>query len=153
MNILIAAIGEDLSLGSNGKLLWHIPEDLAHFKELTTGKTVVMGRKTWESLPKKPLPNRRNIVITRDKNYKIQGGEIYHSLLEILKEGNICIIGGGEIYDQSLKTNLIDKIYLTRIYRSFPEADTFFPELDTNLWKIEDKQELDGFCFETWTKE
>ena len=159
---LIAAIGEDNSIGISGKLCWNIPEDLQNFKELTTGGVVIMGRKTWESLPVKPLPNRRNIVITRNPNYVADGAETYNSIEEALcalmdeKIKVVYIIGGGEIYQQSLKwaTN----IHLTRVYQNCPEADTFFPEIDKNEWSLfsfsDPEKSTSGveYSYETWMR-
>jgi len=132
---IIAAVGPNRELGKDNKLLWHISEDMKRFKELTTGKIVVMGRKTYESLGK-PLPNRTNIIITRDPNYKAEGCLVVHSLTEAIKrskiknqkskiENEVFIIGGGEIYKQALP--LADKLYLTVVEGKF-EADTFFPD-------------------------
>lgn len=141
---IIAVIGKNRAIGKDNKLLWNIPEDMARFKKLTAGHTVIMGRKTFESIGQ-PLPNRRNIVITRDKNYKAESCEIYHSLEEALKtvkqvpsplegeacppnwrgQGEVFIIGGGEIYKQAL--SFCDKLYLT-VVDDKPQADTFFPD-------------------------
>lgn len=149
--VLIAALGENSEIGGKGKLLWKIPEDLKNFKEVTTGKTVIMGRKTWESLPVKPLPNRRNIIITRDPNYKATGAIVYNNLEDALKEdGKICIIGGGEIYKQALPyANLLR---LTRIYKTFPEADTFFPEFSEDEWELIVEEPKSYYCFELWER-
>lgn len=149
--VLITALGENSEIGGKGKLLWKIPEDLKNFKEATTGKTVIMGRKTWESLPVKPLPNRRNIIITRDPNYKASGAVVYNNLEDALKEdGEICIIGGGEIYKQALPyANLLR---LTRIYETFPEADTFFPEFSEDEWELIGKDMKSYYCFELWER-
>lgn len=135
---IIAAIGENRELGKNGKLLWHISEDLKRFKKLTDGHIVIMGRKTYDSIPLKwrPLSNRANIVITRNENYKAEGVIIVHSVEDALKEaqnekiqkkypGEIFIIGGGQIYEQGIK--YADKLYLTVVKGKY-EADVFFPE-------------------------
>lgn len=125
---LIAAMSKNRVIGNNNSLIWKLPADLKRFKELTTGTTVVMGRKTYESIGR-PLPNRRNIIITRDELYSVDGCEVVNSLEEALllcSLDNTFIIGGGEIYRQSL--SIVDKIYLTIIHEDF-EGDTYFPEL------------------------
>lgn len=128
---IIAATGKKNELGKGNQLLWHLPDDLKHFKELTTGHTIVMGRKTFESIGK-PLPNRRNIVITRDMNFTADGIEVIHSLQEIQnRDEEIFIIGGGEIYAQALP--FADKLYLTEVDASL-DADTFFPQFKKNEW-------------------
>src|SRR3989344_5041237 len=117
---LIAAIGENNELGKKNALLWHMPADMKHFRETTSGHIVVMGRKTFESL-NGPLPKRRNIVVTRDKNYKREGIEIVHSLEEAVnlprgtlgKEEEVFVIGGADIYKQA--TTIADRLYITHI--------------------------------------
>lgn len=131
---IIAAIGKNRELGNNGKLLWSIPDDMAHFKKLTESKTVVMGHTTWRSIPKRfrPLVNRYNIVISRDKKLKLDGAIVRHSLndaLDTAKSNNnsdIYIIGGAQIYSQSLL--IADFLYLTIVEENFSDADVFFPE-------------------------
>jgi len=140
---MIAAAGEDNSLGKDNDLLWHLPDDFKRFKSLTTGHPILMGRKTYETFPK-PLPNRKHIIITRDKNYKTDFEEcvVVHSLLEALelcKRESLCyIIGGGEIYAQGEKFS--NKIELTRVHAKFDDADTFFPKIDLDKWKIIEKE-------------
>lgn len=135
MNIsLILSVGKNNEIGRGNDLIWHFHADMKFFRETTTGNTVVMGRKTFESLPK-VLPNRKNIVITSDKNLKIDGAVVVHSIDEALKEAendNIFVIGGGNIYAQFLP--LANKIYLTEIDAQCPDADTFFPEFDKSLY-------------------
>lgn len=127
---IIAAIGKNRELGKNNKLLWDIPEDLNHFRSITAGHAVIMGRKTHESIGR-VLPKRINIVITRDANYISEGCEICSSLDEALNlaeksgETEVFVIGGGEIYKQAI--GLVDKLYLTVVDSTF-DADTFFPE-------------------------
>lgn len=134
---LIVAISKNRIIGDSNKLIWHLPADLKRFKDLTTGNSIVMGRKTYESIGR-PLPNRRNIIITRDTDYSVDGCEVVNSVEEaLLLTGNNCfIIGGGEIYKQTL--NLSDKIYMTIIDKDF-EGDTAFPEL-TSAWYISNQQ-------------
>lgn len=126
---LIAAIAsENRALGKDNKLIYQIPEDLKRFKEITSGHTVIMGRKTFESIGYS-LPNRLNIIITRDKNYSGKGIIVVHSLDEALQqvqsEDEVFIIGGGQIYNEAIK--IADKLYLT-IVEGNPTADTFFPD-------------------------
>ncbi len=133
---IIVAIAENGAIGKDGDLLWHISEDLKHFKKITTGHTVVMGRKTWESLPIKPLPNRRNIVLTNNKNYIAEGAEVFFSVEGILesckKEEEIFCMGGGMLYKEMLP--LCNTLYLTQVSGNF-DADTFFPEINFDEWR------------------
>ncbi len=124
-------------IGNNNELIWKLSSDLKRFKELTTGHPVVMGRKTYESIGR-PLPNRRNIIITRNLEYEVDGCEVVSSLEEaLLLTGSDCfIIGGGEIYKQSLE--IADKIYLTLVNKEF-EGDTTFPELGSDWATIDTK--------------
>ena len=134
---IAVAVGENFAIGKNNQLLWHMPADLKFFKQTTSGHTVIMGRKTFDSVGK-PLPNRRNIVITRDKTLKIDGVEVVNSLDDALsisknEEKDVFIVGGAEIYRQALpKTNTL---FLTTIHHNF-EADTFFLEIDKSEWKL-----------------
>ncbi|MCC8146073.1 MAG: dihydrofolate reductase [Bacteroidales bacterium] len=135
---LIVAVGKNNEIGKNNRMLAHMPADLKHFKEVTSGHTVIMGRKTFESLPKGPLPNRKNIVISRNKDLEIDGALVYSSLdyalIKVMDEEEVFIIGGAEIYKQVLPD--ADKLYLTKIHTEFPEADTFFPEINYREWRI-----------------
>lgn len=132
---IIAAIGKNNELGKNNTLLWHMPADMKYFRETTRGHTVIMGRKTFESL-KGPLPKRKNIVITRDKNYKAEGIEVVHSLEEAVRqaqnEKEIFIIGGAEIYKQAM--GVANKLYITHIDAEYKDADSFFPEIIPIVW-------------------
>lgn len=124
---IIAAIGNNRELGKDNKLLWHIPEDLKRFKNLTINHTVIMGRKTYESIGK-PLPNRTNIVITKDNIFTAPGCVVTHSLDEAIQKSNdteTFIIGGASIYAQAIDRT--DKLYLTKVNGTF-EADTYFPD-------------------------
>lgn len=134
---IIVATAENNIIGGDNKLLWHISNDLKRFKEITSGHTMIMGRKTFESLPG-VLPNRQHIIITRDKNYKIDNPyvEVIHSLEEVINRfknssNEAFIIGGGEIYKQLIHN--ADKIYLTKILKNF-EGDTKFPEINFDNW-------------------
>ena len=125
---LIAAVSKNWVIGNNNTLIWKLPADLKRFKEITSGHPVIMGRKTYESIGR-PLPNRRNIIITRDVNYSVDGCEVTHSLtdaLELVKDSEVFIIGGGEIYQQSM--SIADRIYLTIVHENF-NGDTYFPEI------------------------
>ena len=133
---LIAAIGKNNELGKNNALLWHMPADMKHFKEVTSLHSVIMGRKTFESISK-PLLNRRNIVITRDVKYKKEGTEIAHSFagaLDLIRDPNeeIFVIGGAEIYKQTIP--VADKLYITHIDAEDKDADSFFPEIIPAVW-------------------
>lgn len=135
--IIIAAAGENNALGINNDLPWHLPDDFKRFKQLTSGHVIIMGRKTLESFPK-ALPDREHIVITRDKDYSPKFPcTVVHSLEEAIaltkEDVTSFIIGGGEIYKQSMKH--ATHIELTRIHAPF-EADTFFPEIDLEQWEL-----------------
>jgi dihydrofolate reductase len=130
---IIAAIGKNRELGKDNKLLWHIPEDMERFKKLTTGQVVIMGRKTYQSLPKKfqPLPSRVNIVVTRNHAYTPLGCVTSNSIEEAIKKAKefdkeIFIIGGASIYQQGIK--YADRLYLTLVNKEFTDADAFFPD-------------------------
>ncbi len=136
MNIsIIVAIANNMAIGKDNDLIWHISEDLKRFKSITSGNTIIMGRKTYESIGR-PLPKRRNIVISRNRDLSIEGAEVVNSLDEALRltesENEVFIIGGGAIYKEAMP--LADRLYLTRVDIS-PEADIFFPEIDYNEWK------------------
>lgn len=142
---IIVATGENLEIGKNNQLLWHMPADLKFFKQTTSGHTVIMGRKTFDSVGR-PLPNRRNIVITRNTDLNIEGVEVVNSLEQALKiveneENSVFIVGGAEIYRQAIPKT--DTIYLTTIHNQF-DADTFFPELDKNEWNIISKEDFNA---------
>ena len=127
---IIAAIGKNNEIGKENKLLWHLPAALKHFKEITSGNPVIMGRKTFESIGK-VLPNRKNIIVTRDKKYKVNNAEIAHSIEEALtlckKDDEVFIIGGSEIYKQVM--SFTDKLYITEVDMEDKKADAFFPEI------------------------
>lgn len=139
---IIVAVASDGAIGRANDLLWHLPADLKRFKELTTGHTILMGRKTFESLPRGSLPNRRNIIISRSLPAQ-PGAEVYPTIQQALvacaSDEEVFIIGGGEIYRQLLPNT--EQIYLTRVQASFPDAEVFFPELDSTEW-IEEAREV-----------
>jgi len=152
---IIVAIGRNREIGKNNDLLWHIPEDFRWFKKHTKGHTVVMGKKTWESLPNKPLPGRINIVISDDPEDNFDGclmaGSIEDAINQMTDDQENFIIGGGSIYGQFMP--FAHKFYLTRVHKNF-DADTFFPEFDLDDWTEvfrEDHPEKDperlGFTF------
>jgi dihydrofolate reductase len=138
----VVAIGENHAIGKNNQLLWHLPNDLKHFKQITSGGTVIMGRKTYDSVGR-PLPNRRNIIITRQK-LEIAGCEVVSSVEGALAlcrdEKEVFIVGGAEIYRLALP--LTNRIYLTIVHQNF-DADAFFPPLDKAEW-IENEREDHG---------
>ncbi len=133
---IIVCIARNNAIGLDNKLLYHLRADLKHFKELTTGHTVIMGRRTYESLPKGALPNRRNIVLTRQAR-QYPGTETYASLRDALdhcqKDEEVFIIGGSSVYREALP--LADRLHLTLVHDTPAEADTFFPEIDMSAWK------------------
>lgn len=150
---IIVAIGNNNEIGKNNKLLWHIPEDLKKFKEITQGKTVIMGRNTYESIGK-PLPDRHNIVLSKDlklfsNNYN-EKLEICDNFSEIVKkyensDEEIFIIGGAQIYKKALELGIVEKLYISHIDFSDNEADTYFPEIDYNVWKKIEEEEYAGW--------
>ena len=157
---LIVAAGENDAIGKDNQLIWHLSDDLKRFKELTNGHHIIMGRKTFESFPK-PLPNRTHIVISRQENYQVPSGVIVVNNLEdafdaARSDKQPFVIGGGEIYKQAMP--FADKIELTRVHENF-DADTFFPEIDTSIWKeisntyhAKDEKHKHDFSFLTYVK-
>lgn len=159
MITVIAAIGKNGELGKDNDLIWHLPNDLARFKKVTSGHHVIMGRKTFESLGK-PLPNRTTIIITRNADYQKKGCIIVNSLEAALKaassDPNPYILGGAEIYRQAIK--IADTLDLTLVDADF-EADAFFPEIDMAIWKETSRQDYNtdekhkyGYSFVTYKK-
>lgn len=159
MITLIAAVAENNALGKDNQLLWHLPDDFKRFKSITTGHHIIMGRKTFESFPK-PLPNRTHVIISRNKDYQPEGCIVVDSLQKAIalcpKDEEIFIIGGGEIYKQSIE--IADKLDITKVHHTF-EADTFFPEIDFNEWELsssefhpKDEKHLFDFSFQTYLK-
>lgn len=156
---IIAAIGKNRELGKDNKLLWHIPEDFKRFKQLTSGHIVIMGRKTFESIGK-PLPNRINIVVTKNRSWTPLGCAVCYSMEEAIKKGaafvplsgtsasqrEIFIIGGAEIYKQGIV--YADKLYLTLVNQKYPDADAFFPDYSEFKRKIFEENHIsDGLQF------
>ncbi len=137
---IIVAVANNNVIGKDNTLIWHLPADMKFFKEKTSGHCIITGRKNYESIPEKfrPLPNRTNIVITRQKNYEAPGAIVVGSIEEAIEkakqttDNEIFIIGGAEIYKQALP--YVDKIYFTKIYHEF-NGDVFFPKIETSEWK------------------
>jgi dihydrofolate reductase len=153
--VVIAAVARNRVIGKDNRLLWNIPEDMAHFKSLTSGHTVIMGRKTWESLPPRfrPLPGRRNIVISRQADYAAPGAEIANSLENALKLAStaaaVFIIGGEQIYRQAMA--VADRLEITEVDLE-PEGDAWFPEIAAVDWEKTANTEGNGFAFVTYCR-
>lgn len=149
MITLIVAKSENNIIGDKGRIPWYIPKDLKRFKELTTNNVVIMGRKTFESLPEeyRPLPNRINIILSKDKSFKTNCCMVFNDLKKAIRKAGsdkeIFIIGGGEIYKESLK--YADKIYMTEVDGEF-EGDTYFPKLNRH-WEEVNREEKEGYRF------
>lgn len=140
---MIVAVGKNLEIGKGNDLIWHFKEDMKFFKETTTGNTVVMGRKTFESLPH-ALPNRRNVVITTDSSYVAEGAEVVTSIedaLKITENDNVFVIGGGRIYTEMLE--YADKLYITEIDAQCEDADVYFPKFDKSAYTAEKLTDFD----------
>tara|TARA_R110001632_G_scaffold42605_7_gene107904 strand:- start:9793 stop:10281 length:489 start_codon:yes stop_codon:yes gene_type:complete len=137
MITIIAAIGKNNELGKDNDLIWHLSADLKRFKKVTTGHTIIMGRNTFESIGK-PLPNRRSVIITRNTSYLQEGCDVVHSLeaaIELIKDEEAAfIIGGAQIYKETIEKNLADQLDITQVHQDF-EADVYFPEIDAKVWK------------------
>ena len=152
---IIVAIAENYAIGKKGDLLCHLPNDLQHFKQITSGKTVLMGERTFYSLPKHPLPNRRNIVLTDKEGKTFEGADVAYSIDELISKidpnEEAFVIGGGMVYKQMMP--LADKLYITHIHNSWSDADTFFPQIDPEIWKVSQRSDLftdeeTGYTFE-----
>lgn len=136
---IYVAMAENNVIGKDGGMPWRLSTDLQRFKASTLGKPIIMGRKTWESFPKRPLPGRRNIVITREQAYQAEGADVVGSLDDALalarsSDGSdICIIGGGQIYAQAM--SIADRLDVTHVLAR-PEGDTTFPGIDPNVWQV-----------------
>ena len=154
----IVAVDNNWGIGFNGDLLEHIPDDLKHFKELTTNHVVIMGRKTWDSLPNKPLPNRLNFVITRSQRKFgemtafIHMNELISRMKTVEDDEEWFIIGGGAIYEELLP--FCNRVYITKIYKNHENVDTYFPNLDkTNDWIATEKSsicEYNNLSYQFW---
>lgn len=160
MITIVVAMGLKNEIGADNQLLWHLPEDLKHFKEITSGHPIIMGRKTYESIGR-PLPNRTNIVVSRKKDWFEEGVLIVGSLKEALKfakkiDENIFVIGGGNIYEQTI--DLADKLEVTLVQTEM-KAEIFFPKIDHKIWEKTDERCMEkdekhayNFCFQTFVK-
>ncbi len=132
----IVAIDENGAIGRQGDLLCHLPADMKHFKEVTMGSSIIMGRKTFESFPRRPLPGRQNIVITRNAAWQYPGVTVVHSVEDAIaaaETDTVFVIGGADVYEQTLP--LVEVLHLTLIHARWASADVFFPALDMNEWQ------------------
>lgn len=160
MTTIVVALGENNEIGFENQLLWHLPNDLKHFKEITSGHPVIMGRKTYESIGK-PLPNRTNIVISRKTDWFEEGILIVGSIKEAMKfakkiDEDVFIIGGGKIYEQTMDS--ADRLEVTQVMADL-NGDTFFPQIDEKVWKKvnetcfeKDEKHAYDFCFRTYER-
>nr|WP_298165227.1 dihydrofolate reductase [uncultured Pseudomonas sp.] len=161
---LIAALAQNRVIGRDNQLPWHLPADLKHFKALTLGKPIIMGRKTWDSLGR-PLPGRLNLVVSRQPGLQLEGAEVFESLELAIQRADkwareqavdeLMLIGGAQLYGQALQQ--ADCLYLTRVELN-PEGDAWFPEFDTSTWQCsaseahEATEQTPAYAFETWTR-
>jgi len=153
---IIAAVAENGVIGYQGKLPWHIPEDLKRFKSLTTGNAVIMGRFTWQSLPIKPLPERENFVISSSSSYHLISGDNFIARSSVSSALNTCnvlsnirevfIIGGNRIYKEALYLNCVDSMYITHVHREY-EGDAYFTDVDWTQWQEVEREDFEGFSF------
>ena len=144
---IIVAISQDYAIGKQGNLLCHMSADLKHFKEITMGHPILMGKNTWLSLPRRPLPGRRNIVVTHHPTANgLEGAETVGSIDEAISSVDTheeCfVIGGGMIYEQCLPK--ADKLYITKIHATFPDADTFFPTINPTEWELIEEERFEA---------
>lgn len=134
---LIVAIDQNNAIGKDNQMLVHLPDDLRYFKQVTSGHSVIMGRKTFESLPKGALPNRRNIVISQNKSLQFEGCEMVNCIEQAIRttkgEDEVFVMGGGMIYQETI--DHADKLYITHIHHKFENADVYFPAIDLSQWK------------------
>lgn len=163
---LIVAMDSERGIGKNNDLMWHLPKDMQFFKDTTQGQIVVMGRKNYDSIPEKyrPLPNRLNVVLTRNNEFNAPDCLVFHSLEDCMSyfkdenERTLFIIGGGEIYRMAIESNIVNEMYITHVHHSY-DAETFFPEFDAAQWKssllfqqeIDEKHEA-AFTVRKYTK-
>ena len=138
---IIVAISDNYAIGRAGDIPWHIGEDLKYFKRTTLGHTVIMGRRTWESIGSRPLPGRRNIVVSRTMA-AVEGVEVASTLKKAMRMAGrkeAFVMGGGQLYAAALP--LAGRLYITRVHTSVPDADTFFPEIDLSQWTLTSRSE------------
>ena len=149
---LVAAIGANRAIGADGGMPWHLPEDLKHFKEVTMGGVMVMGRRTWDSIGR-ALPGRRTIVVTSDRTWSATGAEVAHSLPEALLvagDREVFVVGGGEIYRQTI--GVASRLEITHVDLS-PDAEVFFPEIDPGVWTAASRRRGEGLTFATYVRQ
>ena len=142
---IIAAVADNYAIGKSGKLPWHLPADLKHFKDLTTGHTILMGKRTFESLPNGPLPNRKNVVLSSVQSEGVNEGYFESNSIEDAlelcdKEKHIFVIGGGVVFTQCMER--ADTMYITWVHAEF-EADAFFPAIDFKMWKEKTREDFE----------
>jgi dihydrofolate reductase len=151
--IIIVAVAKNNVIGKDNKIPWHISDDFKHFKELTLNHPIIMGKNTYLSLPKRPLPERENIVLTfLDDPFNEQGITIKHSLkdtLEYTENKDVYIIGGASVYKQAME--FATKLEITKIDKEY-DGDTFFPEINLDIWKLIKEDKREGYSFQTYTK-
>jgi dihydrofolate reductase len=161
---LIAALAENRVIGRDNQLPWHLPADLKHFKALTLGKPIIMGRKTWDSLGR-PLPGRLNLVVSRQADLQLEGAEVFASLDQAISRASqwataqgvdeLMLIGGAQLYELGLA--MAERLYLTRVALS-PQGDAWFPEVPKQDWRLLERQaqaageQSPAYCFETWQR-
>jgi len=151
--IIIAAVAKNGIIGRDGKIPWYIKEDFQHFKELTSGYPIIMGRKTWESLPMRPLKDRLNIILTRQEDFKVKGGFVKNSLKDALEycknHEKIFLIGGESVYRMGLR--FATRIELTRINKDY-KGNAYFPEINWDEWKVVKKIDRNDYSFLSYVK-
>lgn len=159
---LIVAMADNGAIGLDGDMPWgrNLPADLRHFKETTMGHPIVMGRRTYETLPKRPLPGRTNVVVTRNTEYTAEGALVVHSIeeaLESVRDEKLFLIGGGSLYKQGIE--LSDQLHITLVHHSWENADTFFPNIDLDIWQCvenerheADEKNLYPYSFTRWIR-
>lgn len=157
---LIVAMDKNRVIGVDNQLPWHLPADLKRFKALTMGHTIVMGRKTYESIGR-PLPGRTNVIVTRQQHYQVEGCRVAHSLdaavMPTREDNEVFIIGGAELYTQAI--SYADRLYVTEIETKVARGDAYFPEIDVQVWRLSDEHEcladeknLFRYRYLTWVK-
>lgn len=159
----MVAASTNNAIGKHNKLLWHLPNDLAFFKNTTWGMTVLMGRKTFESIQSKPLKGRRNLILTRDKNFSSEGVKVIHTIEEGIQDAQdnnyreLMILGGATVYQQTME--LAQKIYLTRVHTIFEDADAFIPGIKEDEWRLvsnedfyKDEKHAYDYSFQVWER-
>ena len=148
---LIVAVGENFEIGKNNDLLWHMPKNMRFFTQTTKGHYVIMGRRNWDSIPLKyrPLSDRENVVVSRKEHLQLDGAIVVATIEEGIElartkqETEVFIIGGGQIYNEALRLDLIDTMYITKVHASF-DADTFFPDFEKRNWKEESVEHFES---------